>query len=144
MFNRKIESETLGAPRQILANVRNQQSRGVIIPATMFPQDGTPDALGRKIIEAGTPIHIALDNAATPAAPVTAAVEATQSTPAVAAVPMNAVLLHDVDVAGGNASGTALYAGTVNLNRCSTAVQTAIATASAVTGASPLLVFVKL
>lgn len=57
--------------------------------------------------------------------------------------PMNAVLLHDVDVTNGAANGTALVFGFINLNRVETDVATAIATAQAVPGASHLLTFVR-
>lgn len=40
-----------------------------------------------------------------------------------AGIDANAVLLHDVDVTSGNANGTALYFGAVNINRLDTDVQ---------------------
>lgn len=64
-------------------------------------------------------------------------------TPTTATVPINAVLLHDVDVTSGNANGTALLFGFVNVNRVDSDVATAIATAQAIAGASPLLTFMS-
>lgn len=55
--------------------------------------------------------------------------------------PMNAVLLHDVDVTDGDANGTALIFGFINTNRLESDVKTLIGQAAQVTGASPLLTF---
>lgn len=128
MLNRDgIRTTTLGAPRQILANVELQYSVGCVVPKSIGVADGD-----KTIAKAGTPVHI----------------DTTDTLTAVTAVasgkPMNAVLLHDVDVSNGNANGTALMFGFVNLNRVDTSVATAITAAQAVTGASPLLTFVKL
>lgn len=57
--------------------------------------------------------------------------------------PMNAVLLHDVDVTDGAANGTACIFGFINVNRVDTDVAAAIATASSIAGVSPLLTFMK-
>lgn len=99
MLNRSgITKTSFGAPTQILFNVDLQASIGCIVPQTL----GT-DVGSRKIVKAGTPINISLterQNAVTKA-------EGTA----------NAVLLHDVDVTNGNANGTALIFGFVNLNR---------------------------
>lgn len=138
MFNKDgITKTTLAAPRQILANVELQYSVGCVVPKSL----GT--AVGNKtIVKAGTPININLESTLTPAKAPAAAGSGT------AAVPMNAVLLHDVDVTdvatGGNANGTALIFGFVNLNRLDTSVVTALTTARAISGASTLLTFVKL
>lgn len=128
MLNKSgITKTTLGAPRQILANVEFQYSVGCVVPKSL----GT--AVGDKTIaKAGTPININLESTLTEV-----------KAPA-AATPMNAVLLHDVDVSNGSANGTALVFGFVNLNRLETDVVTALTTARAITGASPLLTFVKL
>lgn len=134
-----IRTTKYGAPKQILANVEHQYSVGCRVPKTMGV---TVD--NRSIVKAGTPININLEdtsqNVKVPAAAV--------SSPATPAVPMNAVLLHDVDVTdvktGGAANGTALIFGFVNLNRVETSVNTLLTAARAVTGASPLLTFVKL
>ena len=115
MLNRSgINKTTATAPTQILADVDNQFSVGCIVPATMqsTANDGT-----RKIVKAGTPIKIDLSNLQTPAAaPTTDPATASGTT----ASDMNAVLLHDVDVTDGNANGTALVFGFVNLNRVDT------------------------
>ena len=133
MLNKSgITKTTLTAPKQILANVELQASVGCIVPAALGVAVGT-----RKIAKAGTPINIDLLNLQTVAkAPVAAAGEDP-------AIPMNAVLLHDVDVTAGNANGTALYFGIVNVNRVDSGVATAITTAKAIAGASPLLTFIK-
>lgn len=136
MLNRDgIRKTTYGAPRQILANVEHQYSVGCIVPASMGPTTATN---GVKLVKAGTPININLSDTNTAVkAPAAAGTGIT-------AVPMNAVLLHDVDVTDGDANGTALIFGFVNLNRLETDVVTKITTAQGITGASPLLTFVKL
>lgn len=115
MLNRSgIKSTTGAAPTQILADVDNQFSVGCIVPATMqsTANDGT-----RKVVKAGTPLKINLSNLQTAAAaPTTEPATASDAT----ASDMNAVLLHDVDVTDGNANGTALVFGFVNLNRIDT------------------------
>ena len=115
MLNRSgIKSTTGAAPTQILADVDNQFSVGCIVPASMQPtaNDGT-----RKVVKAGTPLKIDLSNIQTPAAaPTTNPATASGTT----ASDMNAVLMHDVDVTDGNANGTALVFGFVNLNRVDT------------------------
>lgn len=115
MLNRSgIKSTTGAAPTQILADVDNQFSVGCVVPSTMqaSANDGT-----RKVVKAGTPLKIDLSNLQTPAAaPTTDPATASGAT----ASDMNAVLLHDVDVTDGNANGTALVFGFVNLNRVDT------------------------
>ena len=56
---------------------------------------------------------------------------------------MNAVLLHDVDVTSGNANGTALYFGIVNVNRVDSDVATLITAAIANAAASKTVMFIK-
>lgn len=103
MLNRSgITKETAVAPSQILFNVQNQMSVGVIVDKAV----GTAGEDGRKIVKAGTPLNGDLT------ARGTAFVAAKDtSNPAVG------VLLHDVDVTDGNANGTLLIWGFVNLNR---------------------------
>lgn len=103
MLNRSgIIKETAVAPSQILFNVQNQMSVGVIVDKIV----GTAGEDGRKIVKAGTPLNGDLT------ARGTAFVAAKDtSNPAVG------VLLHDVDVTDGNANGTLLIWGFVNLNR---------------------------
>lgn len=112
MLNRSgITKTTATAPTQILADVDNQFAVGCIVPATM---QATANDGSRKIVKAGTPLKIDLSNLQTPAAaPTTNPASASGAT----ASDMNAVLLHDVDVTGGNANGSALVFGFVNLNR---------------------------
>lgn len=129
MLNKSgITKTTLTAPRQILANVELQCSVGCVVPKAAGVAVGT-----KTIAKAGTPIKIDLSNTAT------AVTKADGSTNV-----MNAVLLHDVDVTAGNANGTALIFGFINLNRVDSDVAGAISTAQGATGVSPLLTFVKL
>lgn len=105
MLNRDgISTSTYGAPKQILANVDLQSSVGCIVAQAVGTNVGA-----KKIAKAGTPIKIDMGNLQTPA---TAETEGN-----------NAVLLHDVDVTDGNANGTALVFGFVNVNRLESDVQ---------------------
>lgn len=113
--------------RQILFDVDKQTSVGCVVPQSLGVAVGTS-----KIVKAGTPIKVDLNNLQADV------VKANGSTA------MNAVLLHDVDVTAGKANGTALIFGFVNVNRCDSDVQSLITTAAGATGASPLIVFVKL
>lgn len=127
MLNRSgISRTTFASTKQILANVGLQDSVGCIVPQSLGVTVGN-----KKIAKAGTPIKIDLMNLQT------AAVKADGTTP------LNAVLLHDVDVTEGNANGTALVFGFVNVNRVDSDVATAITTAVAATGASQLITFMK-
>lgn len=127
MLNRSgVAKATYAATKQILANVENQVSVGCIVPQSLGVTVGT-----KKIAKAGTPIKVDLMNLQTPA------------TKADGSNALNAVLLHDVDVTAGNANGTALIFGFVNVNRVDTDVATAITTAAAASGASPKITFVK-
>lgn len=99
MLNRSgVTKTSYAAPKQILANVDLQASVGCIVPQSLGV-----DVNGRKIAKAGTPITINLINFQSPVSAATGKA--------------NAVLLHDVDVTAGNANGTALYFGVVNINR---------------------------
>lgn len=127
MLNRSGISKTkLTATRQILANVNLQSSVGCIVPASVGVAVGN-----RKIAKAGTPIKVNLMNLNT-------AVMKADNTTA-----FNAVLLHDVDVTGGSANGTALIFGFVNVNRVESDVATAITTALTATGYSDKITFMK-
>lgn len=121
-----VSKTTLAAARQILANVELQASVGCVVPASIGVAVGA-----KKIVKAGTPIMVDLMNLQTVA-------QAANGTTA-----MNAVLLHDVDVTNGNANGTALVFGFVNVNRVETDVAALITTAAGNTSASKLLTFVK-
>ena len=127
MLNRSgVSKDTLTAPTQILANVQLQSAVGCIVPTALGVAVGA-----KKIAKAGTPIKIDLKNLQT----VAVKGDGTNA--------MNAVLLHDVDVTSGNANGTALVFGFVNLNRVDTDVVTLITTATGNANASKLLTFMK-
>lgn len=127
MLNRSgISTETLTAPRQILANVEMQVSVGCIVPQAVGVTVGA-----KKIAKAGTPINVDLVNRNTVA-----------KKPA-DAIPMNAVLLHDVDVTTGSANGTALIFGFVNLARLDTDTQALVTAAQAITGSTQQITFMK-
>lgn len=114
MLNRDgISKTSFGAPKQILANVELQSSVGCIVAQAAGAAVGT-----KKIAKAGTPIKIDMGNLQTPA---TAETEGN-----------NAVLLHDVDVTSGNANGTALVFGFVNVNRLESDVQAKVTAGTAV------------
>lgn len=107
-----VRKETFSSQNQILANVELQASVGCIVSQAIV---ASADANGKKIAKAGTPIVVDFSNLQTPViAPVSGSTTA------------NAVLLHDVDVTAGNANGTALYFGVVNINRLDTATQTKV------------------
>lgn len=137
MLNRDgVRKYSYNNTKQILANVEFQESVGCIVPQSLgVVVTGNGKTL--KIAKAGTPVNIDLSNINTP---VQAPAAASGNDPA---IPMNAVLLHDVDVTDGAANGTACIFGFINLNRVDTDVATAIATASGIAGASALLTFMK-
>lgn len=109
-----VRKETFSSQNQILANVELQASVGCIVSQAIV---ASADAYGKKIAKAGTPIVVDFSNLQTPVVAPTAGGEGVDP------VPANAVLLHDVDVTAGNANGTALYFGVVNINRLDTATQ---------------------
>ncbi len=124
MLNRDgIKRTSYAAPVQILANVGLQASVGCIVDDAIV---ASADANGKKIAKAGTPIVVNFGNLQTP---VTAGT-ATGATPTA-----NAVLLHDVDVTDGDANGTALYFGVVNINRLDAATQAKVSAGINVIGA---------
>lgn len=128
MFNQSgVTKTTYGATRQILANVELQGSVGCVVAQDMGVTVGD-----KKLVKAGTPIHVDFMNLQT------AAVKPNNTD-----THMNAVLLHDVDVTKGNANGTALYLGVVNVNRVESDVAALIAGANADSAASSLIVFLK-
>lgn len=96
-----IKKTTYGGPVQILFNVQNQMSVGIRVDdAYSVTRDG------RKIVPAGTPLSGDLT------ARTTAFVKAVDTTH-----PATGVLLHDVDVTEGDANGTLLIWGFVDLNK---------------------------
>ena len=116
MLNRSgITSTNYGNVKQILANVELQASVGCIVSQSIGV-----DVNGKKIAKAGTPIVVNFGNLQTPAVAAGSA----------GSVPADAVLLHDVDVTDGNANGTALYFGVVNINRLDSDVWAKVKAAS--------------
>lgn len=127
MLNRSgVAKSTYAATKQILANVDLQSSVGCIVPQSLGVAVGS-----KKIAKAGTPIKVDLLNLNA------VAVKADGTTP------LNAVLLHDVDVTAGNANGTALIFGFVNVNRVDSDVAAAITTAVGAANRSALITFIK-
>lgn len=115
-----IKKETMVSPVQILANVEHQVSVGCLV------DDAAGTTVGsKKIVKAGTPLKVDLGNLATAAGKptVTPAAETPGEDGAGTTTDMNAVLLHDVDVTSGDANGTALIFGFVNINRLESDVQ---------------------
>lgn len=108
MLNRDgIASTKYGNVNQILANIEMQASVGCIVSKSIGVEVN-----GKKIAKAGTPIKIDYMN---------------RQTAATAGEEMNAVLLHDVDVTKGDANGTALIFGFVNVARVDADVAAKIA-----------------
>ena len=105
MLNRTgVRREKFGNVSQILFDVKNQTSVGIVVDDSV----GTQEATGRKIVKAGTPLAGNLDARTTP---FTAASGSGASNTAVG------ILLHDVDVTAGDANGTLLIRGSVNTAR---------------------------
>lgn len=100
-----IKKTTYGEPVQILFNVQNQVSVSIRVDdAYSVTRDG------RKIVPAGTPLNGDLT------ARNTSFVKAVDTTH-----PATGVLLHDVDVTEGDANGTLLIWGFVDLNKVDSA-----------------------
>lgn len=113
MFNNSGISKVTGAaPTQILADVNLQSSVGCIVAKEVGTVVGA-----KKVAKAGTPIVLDYANLQTPA---------TAGTTVASTGTANAVLLHDVDVTAGNANGTALIIGVVNINRLESDVQSKV------------------
>ena len=102
-----IKKETYGSTNQILFNVEPQVSVGIVVDNSV---QATANSLGKKIVKAGTPLTGDLTNRLIPftAAKADSASEASDAV---------GVLLHDVDVTTGDANGTLLIFGFVNLDR---------------------------
>lgn len=136
MLNKSgVSKVTLTSPKQILANVNLQSSVGCIVPTDLGVDIGS----GTKIAKAGTPINIDLTNMQNAVKKPASTGGGSGSDP----IPMNAVLLHDVDVTSGNANGTALIFGFVNLNRVEADISSAITAALKFGTPSALLTFIK-
>ena len=125
-----VRKTSYGKPIQILANVEHQMSVGCIVPKTM-----ASIVDGKGIVPAGTALNINLMD-----------LHARAKAPTVGS-PMNAVLLHDVDMTnvaeGGAMNGTALIWGFVNVNRLRTAEQSSIVTAAAIDGGTDKITLLK-
>ncbi len=127
-----IKKTTYGEPVQILFNVQNQVSVGIRVDdAYSVTRDG------RKIIPAGTPLSGDLT------ARNTAFVQAKDATSAgndgkVA----TGVLLHDVDVTDGDANGTLLIWGFVDLTKVDSTTA-ALITATRMTELAGKVTFLK-
>lgn len=123
MYNNQYGTrENVGSQTQILADTTLQKSIGCRIPKSLGIAVGA-----QTIAKAGTPLRMNF------AAPQTAASLATGT------VIMNSVLLHDVDVTGGENNGTALIFGFVNVSNIDSVTATKLNTAAAATGASALI-----
>lgn len=121
MLNKSgITKTDYAAPKQILADPSLQFSIGCLVPTN----------IGNS--KAGTPIHVDLNNINT------ACKKVDNST-----VFANAVLLHDVDVSKGQANGTALIFGFVDLNKVDTTTQTLLKTALSNASATKLITLVN-
>ena len=121
-----IKKTTYGEPVQILFNVQNQMSVGIRVDdAYSVTRDG------RKIVPAGTPLSGDLT------ARTTAFVKAVDNT-----APATGVLLHDVDVTEGDANGTLLIWGFVDLNKVDSATA-ALITATRKTELAGKVTFLK-
>ena len=121
-----IKKTTYGGPVQILFNVQNQMSVGIRVDDAYYV---TRD--GRKIVPAGTPLSGDLT------ARTTAFVKAVDN-----ANPATGVLLHDVDVTEGDANGTLLIWGFVDLNKVDSATA-ALITATRKTELAGKVTFLK-
>lgn len=111
------------APRQILANVEHQYSVGILVSN----ESSTVDEDGKKIVKAGTPLTGDLTSRTTPFT------NGTTDTVG--------ILLHDVDVTNGNANGTLLLFGFVDLNKIDTT--TAALITDSVKTATNMIKFIK-
>ena len=111
-------------PKQILADPNLQFSIGCLVPTTIVNSATTA--------KAGTPIYVDLNNINT------ACKKVDNST-----VFANAVLLHDVDLSQGQANGTALIFGFIDLNKVDATTQTSLKTALSNASATKLITLVN-
>lgn len=112
MLNQRgIKKTSFDAVRQILFDVDNQKSVSVIVSSSIAAGSIQMED-GRKIVKAGTPLAGDLKSRKTP-------MTAGDTSPV-------GVLLHDVDVTDGNANGTLLIWGFVNLDRLDATTKTLI------------------
>lgn len=116
-------------PKQILADPSLQFSVGCLVPTTIGESN--------TIVSAGTPIYVDLNNV--DLNNINAVCKKVDNTATFA----NAVLLHDVDLSKGQANGTALIFGFVDLSKVDTTVQTKLKTALSTDGATKLITLVN-
>lgn len=124
--NTGVKTTQYGNVTQILANVELQASVGGVVPAA-----SGVNVNGKKIVKAGTPFVIDLQNRQNLAL----AGDASNA--------FNAILLHDVDVTAGNNNGTFLIFGFVDMTKVEPDVQTLIGTALTANGHTTLITFLK-
>lgn len=125
MLNKSgIVKADCATPKQILADPNLQFSVGCLVPTSVGATATT--------VKAGTPIRVDLNN-------INAACKKVDNS----AVFANAVLLHDVDLSHGQANGTALIFGFVDLNKVDTTTQTSLKTALESAGATKLITLVN-
>lgn len=105
-----ITKQSLTTPNSILISPETAVAFSVVVGNT----DVSADAEGKKIVKAGTPLK--------------GSFEARNTAFVVAEANANAVALHDIDVTAGNANGTALAMGVVNLNNVDAATQALLTT----------------
>lgn len=125
MLNKSgITKTDYAAPKQILADPSLQFSVGCLVPTSVVDSATTA--------KAGTPIYVDLSN-------INVACEKVDNSTVFA----NAVLLHDVDLSNGQANGTALIFGFVDLSKVDTATQTSLKTALSNASATKLITLVN-
>lgn len=104
---------------QILASTKLQYSIPIIVSST-----GVQEVNGKKIVKAGTPLAGNLTARGTAFTVAKDSGEGTKTSDA------TVVLLHDVDVTHGNANGTGLVFGFVDLNKLAASVKTLLTDAA--------------
>lgn len=113
-----VEKATYGAPEKtILVDEFNSTSVSVVVANTGV----TAGDDGKKIIKAGTPVYGSL-RARNTAFTVSSAEQGAKP---------SGVILHDVDVTGGNANSQIVIFGTIDVSKVDTAVATALIAAEA-------------
>lgn len=106
--------------------------QAICLPITATNTGITADSDGKKIIKAGTPIYGSFESRNTPFVLETTTTNVSNAT---------AIALHDIDVTGGQANGTAVAMGSINVNAIDTT--TAALLTAAVKTALNKIVFVK-
>ena len=118
-----IEAE-YATPKQILADPSLQFSVSCLVPTTIGETN--------TFVSAGTPIYVDLND-------INVVCKQVDNIETFA----NAVLLHDVDLSKGQANGTALIFGFVDLSKVDATVQTKLKTALSTDGATKLVTLVN-